>query len=233
MAYMTLSRQQIIGFIGGVVVIALAGYGAVLVARPADPYAGLVLTREVDVDEATREYFEERMQTTLAAIQAAETAGQTVDPNLFLSASADAYALGDLVTAREMLEKQLEVNPINYVAWNNYAFVLDDMGDLVKAEDAYQKTIEVEHGIQKYYADYADFLLAHFPERRDELKALYEDDLARRGQTVWNMLKLGDWYATEGECTKAIDHYKAASALEPTNQTIKDDLATLKQTCTK
>lgn len=228
---MTLSRKQVIGLLVSVVVLAVASYGIWLISASTDPYKGLVTQREVHIDEATREYFAQRLATTLASIEATERAGQDVDPDMYLSAASDAYSIGDLVTAREMLEKQLAVNSLNYVAWNNYSLVLEAMEDYEDADVAYQKTIELEHGIPKYYEDYANFLMAHYPERREELKALYEDDLARRGQTVWNMTGLGNWYAAAGECDKAIDHYEVALVLLPNNQALKDDFESMKNTC--
>ncbi|MEK9156557.1 MAG: hypothetical protein AAB448_00225 [Patescibacteria group bacterium] len=228
---MTFSRQQIIGVIVGVVIVVVAVYGIWLVANPANPYKGLVTDRPTGMDEATREYFEQRLATTMAAIEAAEASGEEVNLDFYLSAASDAYSLGDLVTTREMLEKQLEGNSINFVAWNNYALVLEDMGDYENAEVAFRKTLEIESGIEKYYVDYTDFLLAHFPERREDLKTLIETNLELGGQTVWNMVALGDWYALEGKCDKAVDHYEVAVVLEPTNQALKDDMATLKKTC--
>lgn len=228
---MILSRQRIVGIIGAVVILAVAGYGVKLVVAPHDPYKGLVTERTVDMEEATRVYFEQRLDTTLASIEAMEKSGGTVDLNMYLSAASDAYSLGHLAIARENLEKQLAGNSINFVAWNNYALVLEDMGDYDAAEIAFKKTLEIETGIEKYFTDYADFLLNHFPERREDLKALYEKHLSLGGQTVWNMTGLGDWYAAGGECTKAVDHYKVAVTLDPETQALKDDLANLKKTC--
>ena len=228
---MKLSRQQIVGLIVGVVAVVLVGYAISLAVRPNDPYAGLVLFRETEMDEATREYFTQRLQTTKAAIQAAEESGAEIDLNLYLSAASDAYSLGDLVQAREMLEKQLAGNSINFVAWNNYALVLVDMKDYADAEDAFKQTLEIDSTIEKYYADYADFLVTVYPERRDDLKALVEADLARNGQTVWNMVTLADWYAEAGECDRAVSHYKVAVVLEPKSQALKDDMAALEESC--
>lgn len=228
---MTLSRKQLVGLVVGAIIVVVGGYGIWLLTNPADPYKGLVTERPIELDESTREYFEQRLATTMAAIEAAESRGEEVDLNLYLSAASDAHSLGHLATAREMLEKQLAGNPINYVAWNNYALVLEAMEDYENADEAYRKTIEIQAGVPKYYEDYADFLLEHYPERRDELKALYEDDLARRDQTVWNMTGLGDWYAEGGECDKAVDHYEVAVVLDPENQALKDDMERLEDTC--
>jgi hypothetical protein len=45
------------------------------------------------------------------------------------------------------------------------------------------------------------------------------------------MTSLGDWYAADGECDKAVDHYQVAVVLLPDNQALKDDMARLKSTC--
>ncbi|MDQ5952304.1 MAG: hypothetical protein QG626_431 [Patescibacteria group bacterium] len=228
---MTLSRQRAIGLIVAVVVIAVVAYGASLALRNNDPYKGLVTERPVTMEDSTRVYFEDRLKTTQAAIAALEAAGETIDLNLYLSVASDAYSLGHLAIAREALELQLAGNSINYVAWNNYALVLEEMGDYVPAESAFQKTLEIESGIEKYYDDYANFLKVHFPERRDDLKALYETSIEVGGQGLWNMKGLGDWYAADGQCDKAVDHYKVAVTLDPENQALKDDMMSIKQTC--
>lgn len=221
-------------YVAGLVMLVLAGivgYSLWLGEHGRGTDKQFTTERPSDLDDSTRIYFEQRLATTQAAIQAMLTAKQEIDPNMYLSAASDAYALGHLGTAKDLLERQLEANPINYVAWNNYALVLEDMGDYAKADDAFTKTLELERGITKYYEDYASFLLAHFPERRDDLKALYADDLARRGQTAWNMVGLGNWYAAAGECAKAIDHYDVAVTLDPNNQALKDDRARVKTAC--
>lgn len=228
---MKLSRQQLVGGLVGLVIIGLGVYAVILATQHSDPNKGLITSRPVEMDEATREYFTQRLATTKASIEAAESAGTEVDLNLYLSAASDAYSLGDLVTSREMLEKQLAGNSINYVAWNNYALVLTDMGDYEAAENAYKKTLEVEDEVEKYYIDYADFLRLHFPERRDDLKAVIEDDLAAGGQTVWNMTALAKWYVVDGACQTALDHYKVAVALSPKDQSLKDDMEAVKKTC--
>ncbi len=227
---MTVSRTQWVRGLAGLVIVGLIGYGVWLVGQPDDKYQGLVLETPIELDEATREYFEQRLAITQASIQAAMAAGEEVNLNLYLGAASDAYLLGDLVTAREMLELQLAGNAINHVAWNNYALVLETMEDYVNAELAFRRTLEVETGINKYYVDYADFLVEHFPERRDDLKAVIETNLELGGQTAWNMVALAKWYAVGGQCDKALDHYKVAVVLDPV-QALKDDMATLKQTC--
>lgn len=228
---MTLSRQRVIGLIVAVVVVAVAAYGVSLALRNNDPYKGLVTERSVDMEESTRVYFENRLKTTQAAIAAKEAAGEVIDLNLYLSVASDAYSLGHLAVAREALELQLAGNSINFVAWNNYALVLEEMEDYVPAEDAFQKTLEIESGIEKYYDDYANFLITHFPERRDDLKALYETSLQVGGQGIWNMRGLAVWYAADGQCDKAVDHYQVAVTLDPENQALKDDMANVKKTC--
>lgn len=44
--------------------------------------------------------------------------------------------------AQPLFEKATETDPSNYVAWNNLGTTLENAGDLDKAKDAYQKSID-------------------------------------------------------------------------------------------
>jgi tetratricopeptide (TPR) repeat protein len=230
---MKISRKIIALGLAVLVLVALGIYGGLYFKKNAEKnkYSGLVTQKDIDLEESARVYFEDRLATTQAAIAAAEAAGEEVDLNLYLSAAADAYAIGDLVTSRELLEKQLEANSVYTVAWNNYAIVLQDMGDYYNAQVAYQRALELDPTYAKYWDDYANFLQAHRPEDVQTLKALYESNLQLLGQTTWNMVGLAGVYAVLGDCTKGVEHYEVAAALEPNNQALQDDFKRFKDQC--
>lgn len=209
--------------------LGLGGYG--LWSSLAIKTDGLVTFKEIELDEATRNYFTQRLAIDQAAIEAAKKSGGEVDLNLYLAVASDAYSLGDLVTARTALEAQLAGNALNYSAWNFYGTVLEDMTDYDGAKDAYKKAIDSQAAIEEFYRDYINLLVAHFPGSEQEVKSILELSIKERGQTTWNMVELGDWYREAGDCSQAIEHYTVAVSLSPDNQTIKDDLAELRKTC--
>jgi tetratricopeptide (TPR) repeat protein len=229
---MRISRYQTIAILAFIIVLASIAYVASFqLSSQKAKYRGLITSKQVDLDESTRAYFEQRLASTQAAIAAKQQAGEDVDLNLYLSAASDAFTLGEFVTAREMLEIQLEGNSLNHVAWNNYALILSQMGDLELATNAYKKAVELSPDYQKYWSDYADFLMQHYPDQTEDLKIWYEASIAQLGQTNWNMVGLANVYTEAGDCDRALDHYDVAVSLNPENQALKDDRAALRATC--
>lgn len=225
-------RQVLWGIAGLAVIVVLAVGGYFMWQKQANPYDGLVLWRETQIDDATRELLTQRIATTQAAIAAQEAVDGEADLELYLSLANDAYMLGDLVMTRESLEDVLNQNTLLPASWNTYATVLERMGDLDLAEQAYLEAIEISPA-GEYYMDYALFLQEHRPERDEDVRLTLEHAVATVGQRTEFMVALAEWYLAHDECEKAIDHYKVAVTLAPTNTAIADDLEVTRATCSK
>ncbi|NBX49380.1 hypothetical protein EBT25_05410, partial [bacterium] len=149
MNFRNISREQ---WIGGVVAIALIGalaLGAYAWVNR-DPYKGLVTRIEVQSDEGVRALAEQRIATAQASIQATEDAGEDVDENLYASIANDALLLGDLILARELLEKAIEENSLNSGFWSSYGYTLRLMQDWEDAKNAYLRAVELTPMEQTY-----------------------------------------------------------------------------------
>lgn len=227
------TRKRVVTGVVGLVVAASAVYGGVLFyPRLTNPYYGLTTSFEVqDLTPEVRTTVEGHIATAKASIAAAEQAGEEVDLDQYMIISDYSLVLGDLVTARESLEMVLEQNQGNPIAFNNYAHVLERMGDYTGAEKNYLKAIEISQPYEEYYRDYITLIEVRFPERSGEIEDLLKAGVVSVGQTPWFMVKLGRFYQSAGDCERAIAHYKVAVTLDPDNQDIKDDFATLKQAC--
>ncbi|MBI1907960.1 tetratricopeptide repeat protein [Candidatus Uhrbacteria bacterium] len=223
-------RKVLLGVAGVVVAAALAVGGYLLWQKNADPYAGMTLWRETQIDDATRALLEQRIATTEASIAVQEAEDGAAEADLYLSLANDAHILGDLVKTREALEKLLNENPIMHAAWNMYGNVLSRMGDLEPAEKAYLEAIEINPSAE-YYMDFVTFLDKYYPERDEEMLLTLEHAVAVLGQRSEFMVALAEWYRSHSECAKAIDHYKVAQTLSPENTAIADDLAATRATC--
>jgi len=83
---------------------------------------------------------------TTAAIAAFEKVGVLKSKNLEawrLTDEANTYIkAGDNTKATSLLEQATETNPKNYVAWNNLGTMYEGTGDMDKAKDAYQKSVD-------------------------------------------------------------------------------------------
>jgi tetratricopeptide (TPR) repeat protein len=226
----SVSRNVIVFSVVGAVIILVAAYGILRAAHVIDPYAGLTTHLDVEMDEATRAYFEQRYETDKASLAAAEKTGD-VKLDQYLALADDAYAVGDLVTARQALESQLKGNPGHYAAQNFYGTVLEAMGDYAKARVAYKTAIDLGAKVEEFYRDYVTLLENHYPTEREEIRSTLELSITEKGPSAWSMVELGKWYKEEGDCTQAIEHYGEAVKLAPQNKDIQTDLQDLKKTC--
>lgn len=228
-----LDKRQKIAFIAASVVLlailVIGGY--LLFHKSVSNNANLTLWRETQIDDATKTTLTQRIATTIASIQAKPSDTPVVDmTNLYLSVANDTYVLGDLATCREYLEKALNQNSLMDSAWSMYGDVLSQMGDRVKAEDAFKQAIQISPMI-KYYMDYAAFLQKDSPARDADRLADLEAGVAVLGQSTDFMVALAEYYNDHGDCAQSLAHYKVAITLAPNNQAIKDDMAMVKSTC--
>lgn len=227
---MQLNRASVIVLSVGLVAVVLGGVFAWNYTHQ-DPYKGLVTTIEVQSDEETVQLLKQRLATTQASIAAAEARGEEVDLDLYLSIASDAMILGDLVIAREALEKQLEGNSLNYTAWNFYGSVLELMTDYEGAEDAYLRAIYSGAGVEEFYRDYIVLLERQYPERVSDRFAMLERAVEEQGPTQWNMVMLGRYYRDQKDCDAMSAHYENAERLAPDNMEIANEHKDGKVTC--
>lgn len=232
-AHMVISREKMIGGVLAAVCLLTLLYVGWLQFGPGAKYRGLTTQLDVQMDDSTRAYLELQLKTDLAAIAAAEAAGEEVNLNLYLAAASNAYSLGDLITAREAIEAQLKANPLNYGALNTYGSILEAMGDYKGARDAYEDAIDASggKGPEKFFIDEVNLLEKYFPKEQEKIKAVLETAVVTKGQTSWNMVMLGRWYLKQADCQSAIEHFETAQKLSPNNQGIKDELQGIKESC--
>ncbi|MBP9828100.1 hypothetical protein KBC55_03005 [Patescibacteria group bacterium] len=224
------NRTSVIVGIVAVVAVIFAGI-AVWNYTHQDPYKGLVTSIEVQSDPEIVQLMEQRLATTKASIAALEARGEVVDLDLYLSVANDAMVLGDLITAREAIEKQLDGNPLNYTAWNFYGSVLELMTDYEGAEDAYLRAIYSGAAIEEFYRDYIVLLERRYPERTADRFAMLERSVEEQGATQWNMVMLGRYYKDQKDCAAMSAHYDNAERLAPENVEIANEHRDAKGAC--
>lgn len=225
------SRRKVLWVVAGLALVVVLAVGGYLVWQTtANPYAGLTLTRETQMEDVTRQLLTQRIAVTQASISAEEAQGGKASLQSYSALASDAYILGDLVMARVALEEVLNQNSILSSAWNSYGNVLAQMGDLELAESAYLEAIEITPAAE-YYMDYAMFLQTYGVERDEEIRLVLEHAVATVGQRTEFMVALAEWYLAHNDCQAAIDHYQVAKTLSPDNTSIVDDLAAARATC--
>lgn len=215
------SRKQVV--VGASILVALLAAGYVFWQkegrRLTDPYYGLVTSINVQMEDSTRTLLQQRLATAQASLAAQTASGGEVDNQLYLVIAENEKMLGDLVASREMYELYLDLMPTSYVAWNSYAALLELMRDYPAAEAGYKKSLELLK-TEEYYRSYVEFLKLHYPERRDDVKALLDDAYKSLLQTPWTMVALGNWFFETGDCDQGKAHYDVAISLSPENATV-------------
>lgn len=224
-------RPEAIGIVIVLVLVAIIAGAFVVKGRGTLKYPGLKTTLEVDMDDATHAYIVQRVAVDEAAIAAQEQKGEKVDLDLYMSLAADAYSLGDLAKAREAVEKQIKGNAANYTAWNLYGTILEDMGDLKGAEKAYRQALNLGGDVEEFYRDLIVLWQTHYyPARKNDVRSLLEE-YARKRQTPWNMVELARWYMDDGDCDRALAHYKVARTIAGGNDDIRAEADQAEITC--
>lgn len=224
------SRRQFVFGIALIIFIGALIYGAVLKTEPDFiKYRGLTLQSDIQMEDDVRTILEQRIATTQASIKA-QSGNEDMDTNLYLLLAGDANLLGDLVLERETYEAYFEMNNINYMVWNNYANVLQQMGDNEKAEEAYRKAIELNPN-EEYYRDLIDHIRKTSNDREDEVLEILKEGVAEEGQTTWFMVMMAQWYMADGDCEQALAHYRVAETLSPGNEGLINEIAEAKVTC--
>ncbi len=217
------SRKQIALGVSILVLLALGAYGLWRVwPQLTDPYYGLVTSIDVQMEDSTRVLLQQRLATAQASLASQVSSGAEVDNQLYLVIAENEKMLGDLVASRKTYEKYLALMPTSYVAWNSYAALLELMTDYPNAEAGYKKSLDLLK-TEEYYRDYVEFLKLHYPDRRNDVKAVLDDAYKNLLQTPWTMTALGDWFFETGDCDQGKAHYDVAISLSP------DDAAVLKQ----
>lgn len=197
-----------------------------------DKYSGLKLIADVEISEDIKTAMRSRIAISEAAIKAQEKADEDVDLNLYSSIAWDATVLGDLVLARETYERYFELNSINHTAWNNYANILNEMGDFDRAEAAYKEAYTL-YATEEFYTDYIEFIDRHSVDgnRDQDIKNALEEAVQEVGQTPYFMIRLANWYEERGECEQMTAHFKVAKTLIPESEDLDNEIVRATRNC--
>lgn len=224
---MKFSREQWVFALAGVALVAAGAIGAFSYMHR-DPYEGLTTHMDVQGDEGVRTLARQRIATAQASLAATEQAGESIDAQTYNAIASDALLLGDLILARESLEKSLAMNSLNGTTWSSYGYTLVNMQDYDLARQAYLRAVEITP-MEATYRDAIRILVQQFPDEKLKVKELYEDSVDLLGQKMFNMLGLANWYADAGDCSRAKDHFDVAEDLA-TNDDVRQQIVDEKET---
>ncbi|MFH1253233.1 MAG: tetratricopeptide repeat protein [Candidatus Uhrbacteria bacterium] len=138
------------------------------------------------------------------------------------------YQLGDLAGAKEDYEHILTINPQDAPAHENLAQAFYEMGDFVSAESHWRAALAASPW-EVTYIKLVNLIDEKFPARHAEVQTILEEAIATLGQMPVLLVRLGDWYLSEGDYSRALSHYQIAKQLEPTDQGIEQKITEAKE----
>ena len=87
----------------------------------------------------------------------------------------------------------------------------------------WQKAIDLSP-FETTYLRLADLINKYMPENKADVKIILEHAITNLGQTPDLMIKLGDWYADNGDFERAVSHYEVALQLVPENEAAREQM---------
>lgn len=192
------------------------------------------VVKDVEIDPVDRGLLERQIKLMESGIDAQESLTNNKrdwEWALYRSLGYNHKLLGQLTGAKNAYGDYLEINPLNDAVWSEYAKVLEDMGELNVAEDAYLQALEIKPK-EQYVRDLIDFWRDNYEdESSDEIKELLDIAVVEIGRTSYFMNELGQWYLAAGDCKQAIEHYEIVVDMLPDNESAKKDLAEVEEQC--
>ncbi len=229
---MTLNRQGAWKWGVGAVVLVLVVLAVVL--SKGDGQGGEWVVKEVEIDPVDRGLLERQIKLMESGIDAQESVSNDKKDwewALYRSLGYNHSLLGQLTGAKNSYGDYLEINPLNDAVWSSYARVLEEMGELDLAEDAYLQALEIKPK-EQHVRELIDFWRDNYPdESSDEIKELLDIAIVEIGRTPYFMIELGQWYLAAGDCKQAVEHYEIVVDMLPDNESAKKDLAEVEEQC--
>ncbi len=226
---MPISRSHLRAFL---VLIALAVIALFLflfrrqITPASVPGPTVVETVNRGLSPADEQTFRAKLADLLAQQEKNKTDG-TRDINLLLRIGVQYYILGEVKHAADSYRDIISTNPNDPAALENLGQALQEMGDYAGALEAWQRAVNAAP-TESTYLRIVDLIDAHLPEYKDRIPAVVEHGIANLGQTYGFLIRLGDWYAGQGDYVRAVSHYEVALRLSE-NSDARETLETYRQ----
>ena len=191
------------------------------------PEKTFITTVDRGISVENRAIFDAKIETQKAEIAAAAAEGKR-DISKILVLGNLYYAVGELGLAVEQYNDILSSNPTDVPALENLGQAQIEMQDYQGARDSWQKAIDLSP-FETTYLRLADLINKFMPENKADVKIILEHAITNLGQTPDLMIKLGDWYADNGDFERAISHYEVALQLVPENEAAREQMELYRQ----
>lgn len=182
---------------------------------------------ERGLSEEEKQSLRDRISTMETQVNDNEANGAR-DISVILSLGNLYYELGELEVAASWYRNILTTNPADAPALENLGQVLSEAGDYAGAEQSWRAALDIE-AYEPIYLALADLIDQRFPERTAQVQGILEVGIANLGQTPGLLIRLAQWYESQGMLDEAISHYEVARQLAPKDERIVEEISRLKQ----
>lgn len=138
------------------------------------------------------------------------------------------YATNDLQGAKEAYEKGVALSNDNAILHNNLGNVYRDLGDYTKAETEYRRAMELNPKLTTPYSNLASIYQYNLG-KPDTALAIYESGIKSVPEYIDFYNSIALLYEQQGLKDKAIDAFKRALKVQPSNQAAQSGLERLEE----
>ena len=230
----SLSRKHLVFIISLLVVIATLGYGYWQQNKASSPSSSSLSPSSETAIDTSGFITHKNMVMTDGIRQMIEdniAADQKVSPQTeasLIDLAQNQTALGSWSDAKATYLTVIESFPSSTIVWALYASLLEQMGDYVTADTAYQQAIVLEP-TEKNFRAFASFLQIHLKGHVTELKSVLDSAQKALGDTIFTATSLGDYYFSNNDCSAGKTSYTTAIKLSPDATTKKELTAIQKE----
>ncbi len=147
--------------------------------------------------------------------QLQDAATEPTDYSVYVSIASQYTLLGDGKSAYESLLHALAIDPEKTgLAWHNMAALMERLGALNTARDAYTRAVDAQPHIEQYHTARLEFLTKSFPEDVATIEADITDAATRFGSPTIFQIE-ANWHTKAKRYQEAIDAWKEVQKLVP------------------
>ncbi len=142
--------------------------------------------------------------------------GEPTDYSLYVGIANQYNLLGDGAHSYEYLLLALAIDAEKTgLAWHNLAALMERLGALGTARDAYARAVDAQPQIEQYTIARLEFLTKHFSDDTALLEATFEESEASFKRPISILQIKAAWLTKLGRFEEAIDAWKKVQALMP------------------
>jgi tetratricopeptide (TPR) repeat protein len=142
--------------------------------------------------------------------------GKYPDYDIYVAMAQDYDFLGDGKNEYQSLEKAIAADPTRGVAWDNIGVLMEKLGALNTARDAYAKAVAIQPTVGMFQEAQLQFLTAHFPQDTVAIENAFDSGMKASADA--NLFPIeAAWLTSTGSTTAAISAWKEFSTHIPAN----------------